>query len=158
MSATQTTYENAARVMSLLRHCELTRYQIEERLESCAWASSHAVNSLLESLIGSGLVGRDGIRYGLSKRGAASLDLIDKARPVHLIDPPAPQVDGEIPDHLQVLMKRSPSRRTASAASQRPSPRRLGSLQFLEAPSRHGDTLRYRDGRVTDMAGLPLPA
>jgi hypothetical protein len=44
----------------------------------------------------------------------------------------------------------------ASAADLRPPEPRPGSDAFLACPSRVGDTLRYRDGRVTDLAGTPI--
>ncbi|MFN7725181.1 MAG: hypothetical protein ACK5QH_08940 [Rubrivivax sp.] len=44
----------------------------------------------------------------------------------------------------------------ASAADLRPPVQRPGSEDFLACPSRVGETLRYRDGRVTDLAGNPL--
>lgn len=43
--------------------------------------------------------------------------------------------------------------RAASTADLTPPPPRPGSEQSLHLPSRTGDMLRYRDGRVTDMAG-----
>lgn len=50
----------------------------------------------------------------------------------------------------------SPSARAASAADLAPPPPRPGSQAFLACPSRVGDTLRHRDGRVTHLDGTPV--
>lgn len=54
------------------------------------------------------------------------------------------------------LLTSSQSARAASAADLAPPPPRPGSNTSHSVPSRHGDTLRYRDGRVTDLQGNPL--
>lgn len=51
------------------------------------------------------------------------------------------------------LLTRSPVRSIASAADLAPPPPRRGSETAIHLPSRHGDTLRYRDGHVTDLQG-----
>jgi len=50
----------------------------------------------------------------------------------------------------------SPSARAASAADLAPPPPRPGSLTALDCPSRIGDQLHYRNGRITDLAGNPV--
>lgn len=44
----------------------------------------------------------------------------------------------------------------ASNADLAPPAQRPGCQDFLACPSRVGNTLRHRDGRVTDLAGNPL--
>lgn len=51
------------------------------------------------------------------------------------------------------LLTRSPVRSVASAADLAPPALRPNSEASLTLPSRVGDTLRYRDGRVTDLQG-----
>jgi len=46
--------------------------------------------------------------------------------------------------------------RAASAADLAPPPPRMGSEHALNLPSRTGDMLRYRNGRVTDLQGNTL--
>ena len=53
-------------------------------------------------------------------------------------------------------LTRSPVRLASSAADLAPPPMRPGAEACLAIPSRMGDTLRYRDGRVTDMQGRPI--
>jgi len=50
------------------------------------------------------------------------------------------------------LLTRSPPHCIASTADLKPAPPRPGSLKALDCPSRFGDRLHYRDGRV-----LPFP-
>jgi hypothetical protein len=151
-----------AKVLHLLRTRDLTRYQLVERLEDKKLSTEGAVNNLLASMMERELLLRDGVLYGLSKRGAAALQLIDAARETRRIGAEdeilsaAPKPANEIPDSLRLLMMSSPVRGCASAADLAPRAPRPGSLQFLEAPSRFGNTLRYRDGRITDMAGNNL--
>lgn len=54
------------------------------------------------------------------------------------------------------LLTRSPARNMASAADLAPQPPRPGSLQGLASPSRIGNRLHHRDGRVTDLHGNPF--
>lgn len=54
------------------------------------------------------------------------------------------------------LLMSSPSARAASAADLAPPPPRPGSEDALLCPSRIGNHLRYRDGRITDLAGNPI--
>ena len=51
------------------------------------------------------------------------------------------------------LLTRSPPHCIASEADLKPAPPRPGSLHALDCPSRIGDRLHYRDGRI-----LPFPA
>ena len=53
-------------------------------------------------------------------------------------------------------LTRSPVRLASSAADQATPPMRPGAEACLAVPSRMGDTLHYRDGRVTDMQGNVL--
>lgn len=156
---------NDARVLSMLRTRQLTRYQIQELLGAeVEKAGDGYVNQLLESMTTRHLVDRvDTIKYGLTKRGTAALALIDEARPKrrtalewveHQADVPVPTL-GYTLDQIP-LLTRSPAHRSATTAELRGTPPREGGLKFLEAPSRFGNTLRYRNGRVTDMAGNEL--
>lgn len=54
------------------------------------------------------------------------------------------------------MLTRSPARMRSNMADTDAAPVRPGGEQALTLPSRIGDTLRYRDGRVTDMAGAPV--
>ena len=54
------------------------------------------------------------------------------------------------------LLTSSATRRAASAADLAPPALRPGSEDFLAHPSRIGDRLHYRDGRVTDLQGNPI--
>lgn len=54
------------------------------------------------------------------------------------------------------LLTRSMVRSNASAADLAPPPARHGSLAGLEHPSRMGNRLHYRDGRVTDLHGKAI--
>lgn len=54
------------------------------------------------------------------------------------------------------LLTSSPSARAASPADLAPPPPRLGSEDALRCPSRIGNQLVYRDGRITDLAGNPI--
>jgi hypothetical protein len=148
-----------AKVLHLLRTRDLTRYQLVERLEDKKHSTEGAVNKLLASMMDRDLLLRDGVLYGLSKRGTAALQLIDAAREVRRVGAEDEILSAvikpanEIPDSVRLLMMSSPVRGCASAADLAPRAPRPGSLKFLEAPSRFGNTLRYRDGRITDMAG-----
>ena len=51
------------------------------------------------------------------------------------------------------LITRSPVRGLASAADLAPPALRPGAENFLTCPSRIGQRLYYRDGRVTDLQG-----
>ena len=51
------------------------------------------------------------------------------------------------------LLTRSPSRGRASAADLAPQAPRPDSLRGLDCPSRIGQRLHHRDGRVTDLNG-----
>lgn len=53
-------------------------------------------------------------------------------------------------------LTRSQIRAPASRADLATPPPRAGADRALEIPSRFGDTLRYRDGRVTDLHGRAL--
>lgn len=156
-----------ARVLTLLRSRELTRYQILELLASQVERITESiVNKVLESLFERDLVHRmSGILYGLTKRGHTALALIDGARAARHVsitmEREAMQLAryrcaSSVEEDPQVqLMKRGRIRAT-SQADLRPQPPRVGSLKFLECPSRWGNKLHYRDGRVTDLAGNPL--
>ena len=54
------------------------------------------------------------------------------------------------------LLTQSPARNKASAADLAPQPPRPGSLQGLACPSRIGNRLHHRCGRVTDLEGRTL--
>ena len=54
------------------------------------------------------------------------------------------------------LLTRSPIRSIASAADLAPPALRPGSEDFLTCPSRIGQRLHHRDGRVTDLQGNPI--
>jgi hypothetical protein len=54
------------------------------------------------------------------------------------------------------LLTRSPIRSIASAADLAPPAQRPGAQDALAHPSRIGDRLHYRDGRVTDLQGNPI--
>ena len=54
------------------------------------------------------------------------------------------------------LLTRSPVRSLASAADLAPPALRPGSDDFLTCPSRIGQRLHHRDGRVTDLQGNPI--
>lgn len=54
------------------------------------------------------------------------------------------------------LLTRSPVRSLASAADLAPPALRPGSEDFLTCPSRIGQRLHHRDGRVTDLQGNPF--
>ena len=51
---------------------------------------------------------------------------------------------------------RSPVRLASSSADLAPPPMRPGAEACLVLPSRIGDRLHHRDGRVTDLQGRPL--
>lgn len=52
-----------------------------------------------------------------------------------------------------MLLTRSPARAIASAADLAPATPRAGSLDHRACPSRFGNLLRHRDGRITDLNG-----
>ena len=54
------------------------------------------------------------------------------------------------------LLTRSPVRGLASAADLAPPALRPGAQDALAHPSRIGDRLHHRDGRVTDLGGNPI--
>jgi hypothetical protein len=54
------------------------------------------------------------------------------------------------------LLTSSATRRAASAADLAPPALRPGSEDFLARPSRIGQRLHHRDGRVTDLQGNPI--
>jgi deferrochelatase/peroxidase EfeB len=54
------------------------------------------------------------------------------------------------------LLGHMPGRLASSDADNAPPPMRLGADACLALPSRVGDRLHYRDGRVTDMQGNPI--
>lgn len=159
---------NDARVLTMLRQRPLTRYQIQELLGAqVEKAGDGLVNKLLDSMWDRNLIGREGIKYMLTKRGTNALALIDDARAVHRRTPfqwaedyssNVPANDPAPPfTHVEEqVLKRSPPHRSATAAELRGTPPRAGSLAFLDAPSRFGNTLHYRDGRITDMDGAEL--
>lgn len=54
------------------------------------------------------------------------------------------------------VLTRSPARSVSSDADNRAQPMRAGTEASLALPSRIGDRLHYRDGRVTDLQGNAL--
>lgn len=67
---------------------------------------------------------------------------------------PSQVIEPHVGDWRRLMV--SQSARAASTADLAPPPPRPGSEAFLACPSRVGDQLRHRDGRVTDLAGNPI--
>lgn len=58
-----------------------------------------------------------------------------------------------LPPGIEFSLLISSPARSMSDADKRPPPIRRDGLEFAQWPSRRGDRLYYRDGRVTDLAG-----
>lgn len=61
-----------------------------------------------------------------------------------------------LPEGIDYQMLTSSPARPMSETDKRPAPVRRDGMQFAEYPSRRGNRLYYRDGRVTDMEGNRL--
>lgn len=96
---------------------------------------------------------------GLTAAGDAYANDLPSHR---LVVPPDPKSEAERRIALchdpvaAAALTRSHIRAAASPADLRPPPPRQGADAGLEIPSRFGNTLRYRDGRITDLQGNAL--
>ena len=80
------------------------------------------------------------------------------ALPMHMVRAPqhhAPR-PARVAAPVPVAHKSTTRSKPASAADNRPAPVRAGADDSLALPSRVNDTLRYRSGLVTDIAGNVL--
>lgn len=117
------------------------------------------VGAVLERGLALGYIEPDGAGLlGLTEAGEAYAASLPEAR-VHL---PADELSEAqrrsalCPPGVDAsALTRSPVRTAASQADLRPPPTRPGADAGLELPSRFGDRLHYRDGRVTDLQGNP---
>ena len=74
--------------------------------------------------------------------------------PDRFVPVPAEVIHPHVGAHA--LLTASPVRRASSAADLAPPALRPGSEDFLACPSRIGNRLHYRGGRVTDLRGNPI--
>lgn len=58
-----------------------------------------------------------------------------------------------LPVDASVALPRTRRVELSASVLERPTPVRADGLEFLKYPSRRGDLLHYRDGRITDLAG-----
>jgi hypothetical protein len=165
--------------MRFLQHRELTTAALAERLGQRYPGEQIDVDAVLQSLVKSHYVMRDGLFHGLTARGhAAMAEISNEANPesAPLTFGPPPRVIGDLDgpvaavvnneldqraalvphfDHAD-LLTRSPPRNAASQADLAPQPVRPGAVVASYLPSRIGNRLRWRDGRVTDLDGKPI--
>lgn len=71
---------------------------------------------------------------------------------------PTPAGQAQIAARADPALTRSPVRLASSSADLAPPPMPPGAEACLALPSRIGDRLHHRDGRVTDLQGRPLPS
>lgn len=125
---------------------------------------SHFVQRVLLQLWDGGLVDRiDKNRWRITPAGriaAAEMNLPPRRRgqlpPSRFEAPPPAEVP--LPPGIDMrLLTSSPGRaRSMTEADKAPPPVRRDGLEFHQHPSRRGNRLYYRDGRVTDLEGNPL--
>lgn len=99
-----------------------------------------------------GMVGLTDAGHTMAERLRAEQGI---AAPVHRSEHErrvAALADGQDPHDLT----RGQVHATSSAADNRPQPMRAGTNAALALPSRMGDRLHYRDGRITDLQGNAL--
>lgn len=105
-------------------------------------------------------VSRD--QWRLTPRGALALQSIEsppgsagvqtQRRAGSVFEPPAFALPPGVDHHM---LTSSPVR-SMTEADKRPVPVRRDGMEFAAYPSRRGNRLYYRDGRVTDIAGNPV--
>lgn len=156
--------------MLLLLERGLTSAELYELLRAQFPASTILVDRLLGYLVKAGnVVVDDQDRYGLTDTGTKVAERTKRERGADinahawrtLDKPPAPHIDATplpVVHATSLAGAGSPPRMQSSTADTRPAPVRQGADAGLQLPSRVGDTLRYRSGLVTDMAGTVLQA
>lgn len=154
---------NTARTALLQREYGIT--ELAEHIE--AQHPEHPLNmvNLVERLVQLGELELVGDKLGLTEAGE------DAARRLgaHLVNTggrPKPPPGGEAARRATLLagnatgdpfaLTRGLRRAAASAADLAPPPMRPGAESCLELPSRIGDRLHYRDGRITTMDGSEI--
>lgn len=166
------------RIALAIGHSRKTVDQVITAIENDGYAkrSSTTVAAELRELVLSGFVAVEGFKvpasvriHYLSESGLRVLTtaeaLLYKPDPARCADPNAGRLIEPITqpaDYNQppianlcdaALLTCSPSRRAASAADLAPQAPRRGSQAALALPSRMGDRLHYRDGRITRLDG-----
>lgn len=156
----------------LLQRRELSRAELAEQLERRFPGRAIHIEPLVRQLTHDGQVQSDGDGLlGLTEHGEASAEKL----PASLLHPPAtpaiaheaerrtavlaPGIEhGEHRAHAAALLTRSPARTLASHADLAEPPIRPEGQLNLAWPSRVGQRLHYRDGRVTEMDGTQVRA
>jgi hypothetical protein len=161
----------AHRMLRTLGLQRLTRDGLHGQLKTLWPATSwNQLSSLLRVATERGYVLQENGRWARTAAGAeevkrlaglASADQVDGPEPevpaaAETIEPPAPSPD-PAPLPAPGGAPCAP-RRSASFADLAPPPRRPGADDALQQPSRIGNRLHYRDGRVTNLAGMPVSA
>lgn len=145
--------------LRILLRAECTREQLLDRLQERHPETTIHVDDIIRRLTGQQHVTQDGDRLGLTDDG----DTFARALPAEhqtayagnlseFERRTATLAEGLHPD----LLTSSPTRHLASAADLRAAPVRPGGEQHLQPPSRIGDRLHYRDGRITTMDGTEV--
>lgn len=164
-----------AETFAILRHIEVHGPRSRDELVKGLRQATADLGKRLNNLTSMGYVARDEttrpVSFTLTHRARAKLASPEVARPSAPIKEPVepkPRKKRNTSDwgELQSLAqqriramgvnrgqqtKAPPYRGTEMAPSLRPH-----AMDFTLLPSRFGDRLHYRDGRVTDMAGNPL--
>lgn len=158
------------RVLRALEHRELTFVQLRETVAADGHPATQDITFCITAtaqLLGDDLLVKDGLHYGVSLQGQAvlaDLELLvskaiqDKAKgsapkaiaPPPIFDPHVGQLG------LGCSFVGSLPRKSMSHTERQPAAMRPGSQAALLCPSRIGDRLHHRDGRVTDMQGQPI--
>lgn len=157
------------RILRALAQAELPFTRLRDTVAGDGHPNSREITfciTALAELIGDGLVLKDGLHYGISVIGTGQLLALEacvrkamvggngvepSGPPIFkaaLIDPHA--ASGR---HGRNLLTRSIARQTMSHTERSPAALRPGSQDALACPSRIGNHLHHRDGRVTDLQG-----
>lgn len=152
--------------MRLLARREMTVLQLKERLE-LNYPNAHVdVAAVIESLTERQCITRDGELYGLTNRGVREATEAEhgvRAMPINHCAPLCASSSAVEPPPVErseylELLTQSKFRPRATPADLATPPLRPGAGAAAGVPSRMGNRLHHRDGRVTDLAGNPITA
>jgi hypothetical protein len=152
------------RMLRTLGHQHVARNDLQDQLrtlwprEPNRWGG---LNQLLDAAEERGYAARIEGKWQRTAVGTAAVQVAAGLEPE---EPPCPApAEPPAPPPVErfiapALPAPSAPRRSASHADLATPPRRPGADDALQQPSRMGNRLHYRDGRVTDLTGLPVAA